>query len=80
MAVLFFFLRNVLLEVEVKMEINEKSVFYVPDYYHIEEYPLHLFLDPEMPNWIITDKKGSQIMDDIKNWFFIYFHFNFYLQ
>ena len=49
------------------MEINEKSVFYVPDYYHIEQDSLHLFLDPEMPNWIITDKRGSQIMDDIKN-------------
>jgi radical SAM protein with 4Fe4S-binding SPASM domain len=49
------------------MEINEKSVFYVPDYYHIEEDSLHLFLDPEMPNWIITDKRGSQIIDDIKN-------------
>ncbi|MFQ5685263.1 MAG: methyltransferase domain-containing protein [Candidatus Scalindua sp.] len=49
------------------MEINEKSVFYVPDYYHIEQDFLHLFLDPEMPNWIITDKRGSQIMDDIKN-------------
>jgi len=55
------------LEVEVKMEINEKSVFYAPDYYHIEQDSLHLFLDPEMPNWIITDKRGSQIMDDIKN-------------
>jgi len=55
------------LEVGVKMEINEKSVFYVPDYYHIEQDSLHLFLDPEMPNWIITDKRGSQIMDDIKN-------------
>ncbi|MCP4265921.1 MAG: methyltransferase domain-containing protein [Candidatus Brocadiaceae bacterium] len=49
------------------MEINEKSVFYVPDYYHIEEDSLHLFLDPEMPNWIITDKRGSQIIDDIKD-------------
>ncbi len=47
------------------MEINEKSVFYAPDYYHIEQDSLHLFLDPEMPNWIITDKRGSQIMDDI---------------
>jgi 7,8-dihydro-6-hydroxymethylpterin dimethyltransferase len=55
------------LEVEVKMEINEKSVFYAPDYYHIEQDSLHLFLDPEMPNWIITDKRGSQIIDDIKN-------------
>ena len=55
------------MEVEVQMEINEKSVFYVPDYYHIEEDSLHLFLDPEMPNWIITDKRGSQIIDDIKN-------------
>ncbi|MGR3302015.1 MAG: methyltransferase domain-containing protein [Candidatus Scalindua sp.] len=49
------------------MEINEKSVFYAPDYYHIEQDSLHLFLDPEMPNWIITDKRGSQIMDDIKD-------------
>ncbi len=49
------------------MEINEKSVFYAPDYYHIEQDSLHLFLDPEMPNWIITDKRGSQIIDDIKN-------------
>ncbi len=49
------------------MEINEKSVFYAPDYYHIEQDSLHLFLDPEMPNWIITDKRGSQIMGDIKN-------------
>ncbi len=49
------------------MEINEKSVFYIPDYYHIEEGSLHLFLDPEMPNWIITDKRGSQIIDDMKN-------------
>ena len=49
------------------MEINEKSVFYTPDYYHIEQDSLHLFLDPEMPNWIITDKRGSQVMDDIKN-------------
>jgi 7,8-dihydro-6-hydroxymethylpterin dimethyltransferase len=49
------------------MEINEKSVFYAPDYYHIEQDSLHLFLDPEMPNWIITDKRGSQILDDIKN-------------
>ncbi|ODS31360.1 MAG: hypothetical protein SCARUB_03527 [Candidatus Scalindua rubra] len=49
------------------MEINEKSVFYAPDYYHIEQDSLHLFLDPEMPNWIITDKRGSQIMNDIKN-------------
>lgn len=49
------------------MEINEKSVFYVPDYYHIEEDSLHLFFDPEMPNWIITDKRGSQIVEDIKN-------------
>jgi len=48
------------------MEINEKSVFYAPDYYHIEQDSLHLFLDPEMPNWIITDKRGSQILDDIK--------------
>ena len=49
------------------MEINEKSVFYAPDYYHIEQDSLHLFLDPEMPNWIITDKRGSQIIDDIKH-------------
>ncbi|MCR4289960.1 MAG: radical SAM protein, partial [Candidatus Scalindua sp.] len=49
------------------MEITEKSVFYAPDYYHIEQDSLHLFLDPEMPNWIITDKRGSQIIDDIKN-------------
>ena len=49
------------------MEINEKSVFYAPDYYHIEQDSLHLFLDPEMPNWVITDKRGSQIIDDIKN-------------
>lgn len=49
------------------MEINEKSVFYAPDYYHIVQDSLHLFLDPEMPNWIITDKRGSQIMNDIKN-------------
>ncbi len=49
------------------MEINEKSVFNLPDYYHIEENSLHLFLDTEMPNWIITDKRGSQIIDDIKN-------------
>ena len=48
------------------MEINEKSVFYAPDYYHIEQDSLHLFLDPEMPNWIITDKRGGQILDDIK--------------
>ncbi len=48
------------------MEINEKSIFYAPDYYHIEQDSLHLFLDPEMPNWIITDKRGGQIIDDIK--------------
>ena len=49
------------------MEINEKSVFYVPDYYHIEEGSLHLLFDPETPNWIITDSRGSRIMDDIKS-------------
>ncbi|MCP4254869.1 MAG: methyltransferase domain-containing protein, partial [Candidatus Scalindua sp.] len=49
------------------MEINEKSVYYAPDYYHIEQGSLHLFIDPEMPNWIITDKRGRQIIDDIKN-------------
>ena len=49
------------------MEINEKSVYYAPDYYHIEQDSLHLFLYPEMPNWIITDKSGSQIIDDIKH-------------
>ncbi len=49
------------------MEINDKSVLYAPDYYHIEEDSLHLFIDPEMPNWIITDEKGSRILADIKN-------------
>ncbi|GAX61754.1 Radical-SAM methyltransferase [Candidatus Scalindua japonica] len=49
------------------MEINEKSQFYVPDYYHIEEGSLHLFLDHEMPNWIITDRRGGQIIEDIKS-------------
>ncbi|MEE9604836.1 MAG: hypothetical protein V3V70_04615, partial [Candidatus Scalindua sp.] len=48
------------------MEINDKSKFYVPDYVQIERDSLYLLIDPETPNWIMTDKRGSQIVSNIK--------------
>ncbi len=48
------------------MEINNKSTFYVPDYVQIERDTLCLLIDPETPNWIVTDKRGSRIVSDIK--------------
>lgn len=48
------------------MEINDKHKFYVPDYVQIKRDSLYLLIDPETPNWIITDKRGSQIVSNIK--------------
>jgi len=48
------------------MEINDKSKFYVPDYVQIERDSLYLLIDPETPNWIMTDKRGSRIVSNIK--------------
>lgn len=42
------------------------SIFYVPEYYKTEREGLYLFLDPDTPNWIVTDKKGGRIVNDIK--------------
>ncbi|MFQ5962757.1 MAG: methyltransferase domain-containing protein [Candidatus Scalinduaceae bacterium] len=48
------------------MEVNDKSLFYVHDYVQIERDSLYLLIDPETPNWIVTDKRGSQIVSNIK--------------
>ncbi|MGR3318818.1 MAG: methyltransferase domain-containing protein [Candidatus Anammoxibacter sp.] len=48
------------------MEIINKSKFYVPDYHEVERGDFYLFVDHETPNWIVTDKRGSQILNNIK--------------
>ncbi|MGR3218798.1 MAG: hypothetical protein ACUZ8H_03140 [Candidatus Anammoxibacter sp.] len=48
------------------MDVNNKSKFYVPDYHEVERGDLHLFFDYETPNWIVTDKRGSRILNNIK--------------
>ncbi len=48
------------------MQLNDKTFLYAPDYVQIERGPLHLLIDPETPNWIVTDKRGSRIVSDIK--------------
>ena len=48
------------------METDDRSVFFVPDYHEIERDSLNLFVDYNTPNWIVTDKRGSQIINNIK--------------
>lgn len=48
------------------MKINDNPAFYVPDYYLIERDKLYLLIDPEMPNWIVTNKRGVQIINNVK--------------
>lgn len=46
---------------------ENNSNFYVPDYHEIERESFHLFVDFETPNWIVTDKRGSRIVNSIKH-------------
>ncbi|MDR4499561.1 MAG: methyltransferase domain-containing protein [Candidatus Scalindua sp.] len=48
------------------MYILDKSTFYVPDYVQIERDSYYLLIDPETPNWIVTDKRGCEIVKNIK--------------
>ena len=48
------------------MEINNTTRFYTPDYFEIKKDNIHLLIDYETPNWIVTDKRGSKIISDIK--------------
>lgn len=48
------------------MYIHDKSTFYVPDYVQIERNSLYLLIDPETPNWVVTDKRGGEIVKNIK--------------
>ncbi len=48
------------------MIVDNRAVFFVPDYVQIEKETLHLLIDPETPNWIVTDKRGSEIVKSVK--------------
>ncbi len=48
------------------MFVENKTAFFVPDYVQIEREPHYLLVDPETPNWIVTDIRGSEIIKNIK--------------
>lgn len=48
------------------MVTGNKTNYYVPDYFEIERDKFHLLIDYETPNWIVSDKRGSQIIKNIK--------------
>ena len=48
------------------MSTSNNHMFNVPDYFESERGHLHLLIDPETPNWIVTDKRGSGIVKNIK--------------
>lgn len=48
------------------MKMDDESQFYLPDYHETEMGKLHLFVDDDAPHWIVTDKRGSGIINNIK--------------
>ncbi|GJQ60576.1 MAG: methyltransferase domain-containing protein [Candidatus Scalindua sp. AMX11] len=48
------------------MLVDKKAPFFVPDYVQIEKEALCLLIDPETPNWIVTDKRGADIVKSMK--------------
>ena len=45
------------------VELKDKMVLYVPNLIKLERDGLFVFVDPESPNWIGTDGRGSTILD-----------------
>lgn len=50
------------------MSTSNNHKFNVPDYYEIEREQFHLLIDPDTPNWIVTDKRGSGIVKNLKKY------------
>ncbi|MBI2267166.1 MAG: methyltransferase domain-containing protein [Armatimonadetes bacterium] len=44
------------------MDFSAQTVLFAPEMYKIEKNSLVLFLDPEAPNWIAADQRGSLIL------------------
>jgi MoaA/NifB/PqqE/SkfB family radical SAM enzyme/SAM-dependent methyltransferase len=49
----------------VAIELNEKSVFFAPTFYQINQGAIWVLIDPELPNWIATDARGAKILSFI---------------
>jgi len=47
------------------MELSEKSTFHAPPYSDINSNNIHILIDPDGPNWISTDFRGSRIISYI---------------
>lgn len=48
------------------MSFDDNSILYAPHYVQMEQRGLHLLIDPEIPNWIATDKRGAKILQKLR--------------
>jgi radical SAM protein with 4Fe4S-binding SPASM domain len=43
-----------------------KSHLYLEEVVHLEKDRIHLYLDPESPNWISTNRTGAEVIENLK--------------
>src|SRR5712692_11744744 len=46
----------------MRFDITDQRVLFAPTYYPIQQGPLCVLIDPELPNWIATDARGAKIL------------------
>lgn len=49
------------------MELNDRTVLYVPPLRHFEREGIEIFIDGNTPNWVATDARGASILRDLQN-------------
>jgi len=48
------------------MSFNDNSILYIPHYVQMERRGLYLLIDPEVPNWIATDRRGAWTLHKLR--------------